>query len=58
MSEKEQKRREEQEPREIELPPVGYQPTKAELEEEMDMPGLSFDQIRNVLSKPVRIVRE
>ena len=32
------KRRKRIQPREIELPPIGYQPSKAELEEEVRLP--------------------
>ena len=33
-------------PVEVDMKPSSYQPSKAELEEEIDMPGWSFDQVR------------
>ena len=41
MSKQTRKRRAAKEPRTLPLPPPGYQPSKAELEEEIDMPGPS-----------------
>ena len=52
------KRRAAQEPRTLPLPPPGYQPSKAELEEEVDMPGLSDDEARERFFRPFRFVRE
>lgn len=45
-------------PVEIELPPRGYKPTKAELEEEFDMPGASMERIRKAFFRPVRVKRK
>lgn len=45
-------------PREINLVPTPYQPSKAELEEEFDMPGWSLDQMRENLLGPVKIVHD
>lgn len=44
-------------PREITLPPRGYQPSRAELREEFDMPGASLETVRKAFFKPV-VVRE
>lgn len=45
------------EPRPLELAPTDYQPSKAELEEEFDMPGMSMDEVREAFRRPFRIVR-
>ena len=45
-------------PREITLPPKDYQPSKAELEQEFDMPGMSEKRLRETFLRPFRIVRE
>ena len=42
------------EPSPLPEPPEGYQPTKAELEEEFDMPGLSLEQAREFFMRPFR----
>ena len=39
-------------PREIDLPPRDYQPSKAELEEEIDMPEADMDTIRAAFGRP------
>ena len=44
-------------PREIAIPPKDYQPSKAEMEEGFDMPGMSDDQVREAFFRPFRIVR-
>ena len=44
-------------PREIVLPPSDYQPTKAELEQEFDMPGADMETIRRAFFRPTKIVR-
>ena len=36
------------------MPPKGYQPSKAELEEEIDMPGMSDKQLRDTFFRPFR----
>ena len=46
------------EPRTVTLPPKDYQPSKAELEEEIDMPGMSDEEIRRTFFRPFKIVRE
>ena len=46
MSKSRPKRRAAQEPQTLPLPPKDYQPRKAELEEEFDMPGLSYEEAR------------
>ena len=45
------------EPTPLKLAPTDYQPSKAELEEEFDMPGMSMDEVREVFRRPFRIVR-
>ena len=52
------KRRPAQEPRTLPLPPPGYQPSKAELEEEFDMPGLTDEEARRRFFRPFRFERE
>ena len=44
-------------PRTLELAPTDYRPSKAELEEEFDMPGMTMDEVRGVFRRPFRIVR-
>ena len=46
------------EPVTVTLPPKDYQPSKAELEEEFDMPGMSEQEIRETFFRPLRIVRQ
>ena len=46
------------EPRTVALPPNDYQPSKAELEEEIDMPGMSDEELRRSFFRPVKFVRE
>lgn len=45
-------------PVELVLKPSSYQPSKAEMEEEFDMPGLSLDEIRAAFFRPFAIRRE
>lgn len=52
------KRHAAEEPRTLPLPPPGYQPSKAELEEEIDMPGLSDEEVRETFFRPFRFERE
>lgn len=52
------KRRADQEPRTLPLPPPGYQPSKAEIEEEFDMPGLTDEQVRETFFRPFRFKRK
>ena len=40
------------------LPKKDYQPTKAEMEEEVDMPGMSEDQVRLAFFRPFRFLRK
>ena len=44
--------------RDLHMPPKGYQPSKAELDEEIDMPGMSDKQLRDTFFRPFRIVRQ
>ena len=39
------------------LPPKGYQPSKAEMEEEIDMPSMSDKQVRETFFRPFRFVK-
>ena len=57
MSKQTRKRRPAQEPRTLPLPPPGYQPSRAELEEKFDMPGLTDEQVRETFFRPFKIVR-
>ena len=45
------------EPRDLPMPPDGYQPSKEEQEEEIDMPGMSEQQLRDTFFRPFRVVR-
>ncbi len=45
-------------PKKVVLPPKDYQPSKAELEEEHDMPGMSDEELRRTFFRPVNFVRE
>ena len=46
------------EEREITLPPRDYQPTKAESEQEYDMPGADIVTVRNAFFRRVRVREE
>ena len=46
------------EPKTLTLPPKDYQPTKAELEEEFDMPGMTDEEIQRTFFRPFKIVRD
>ncbi len=37
----------------VELKPPDYQPTKAEKEEELDMPGASLETVRRAFFRPL-----
>jgi len=39
-------------PVEVDMKPSSYQPSKAEMEEEIDMPGWSRDQVRETFMRP------
>ena len=49
------KRRELPVPREIDMPPRDYQPSKAEREEECDMPGADLETVRRAFFRPIRV---
>jgi len=51
----EEKRSTVEQPTDIELQPPTYQPKKVELEEEQDMPGWSFEQVKATFFKPFRV---
>ena len=40
------------------LPPKDYQPSKADTEEEIDMPGMSDKQVREMFFRPFNFTRE
>ena len=42
----------------ITLPPQSYQPTKAQMEEEYDMPGASLGKLQRAFFRPVKVLRE
>ena len=46
------------EEREITLPPRDYQPTKAETEQEIDMPGADIVTVRRAFFRRVRVKEE
>ena len=46
-----------QEARTIELAPSDYQPSKAELEEEIPLPGASVEEVRRAFFRPFKIRR-
>lgn len=45
-------------PTDIELKPSTYQPTKAEQEEEQDMPEWSLEKVRAAFMRPFRVKSE
>ena len=46
------------EPRTITLPGQDFQPRKADMEAEYDMPGASLDTIRSAFFRPINVERE
>ena len=46
------------EKREITLPPRDYQPTKAETEREIDMPGAEIRTVRNAFFRRIKVKEE
>jgi len=52
------KKPEKPQPREVRVKPATYQPSKAELEEEFDMPGWSPSQLRKNVLGPVKLVAD
>ena len=44
--------------RTIAMPQRGYQPSKAEKEEAIDMPGADMETVRNAVFRPVKINRK
>ena len=51
--EKTKRRKKLPEGRTVKMPDRGYQPRKAELEEEFDMPGASLKTVRSAFFRPV-----
>ena len=45
-------------PQTVTLPPSGYQPSKAEMEEEIDMPDMDDDQIRETFFRQFKFTRK
>ena len=45
-------------PRDIPLPSNEYQPSKADMEAETDMPGMSDDELRRTFFRPFNFVRD
>lgn len=54
----EAKRQELLEPRTVTLPPDDYQPRKAAMEQEFDMPGASEETVRRAFFRPIQVNRE
>jgi len=46
------------EPRTITVKDSQYQPRKAELEEEIDMPGMSEEELRDTFFRPFKVKTE
>ena len=46
------------EPRTIDLPRRDYQPSKAELEEEIDLPKASLKTVRSAFFRPFNIIHK
>ena len=44
-------------PRPVYIKPSTHQPSKAELEEEIDMPAMDDEKIRRTFFRPVRLIR-
>lgn len=47
-----------QKPRDLKLKPSDYQPTRTELREEHDMPGMPDKKIRDSFFRPFNIVKK
>ena len=58
MSDEPRERQEISEPVTITLLGTDFQPSKADMEEEFDMPGMSLDEIRAMFFRPFRVLRE
>lgn len=58
MKAEQPKKQEIPEPRPLKLKPRNYQPSKAELEEEIDMPGMTEDELREAFMRPFEITEE
>lgn len=46
------------EPRTIKLPGNDYQPRKAEMEREYDMPGADMETLRSAFFRPINVERQ
>lgn len=58
MSEKSRRRLSKPNPREVLIKPATYQPSRAELREEHDMPGWSRKRMRKSLLGPIKLVSD
>lgn len=58
MSDKPRERQEMLAPETITLPGREFEPSKADMGQECDMPGLSLDEIRATFFQPFRVLRE
>ncbi|MXW87391.1 MAG: hypothetical protein F4Z55_16455 [Boseongicola sp. SB0667_bin_21] len=58
MKKKPSKRQPLPKPVTITMPPATFQPRKADMDREYDMPGASVEQIRRAFFRPVKILRE
>ena len=58
MAEKKRRRRKVPEPRQLPVSPIGHQPSKAELEETVDMPGMTRAELRRAFFRPFDFKRE
>lgn len=45
-------------PKKVTLPPTDYQPSKAEFEEEIDIPSMSVKRMHEAFFRPFQFVRE
>ena len=52
------KRKSTRETRTMKIPDRKYQPSRAELREEIDMPGLTLKQVRAAFMRPFRFVQD
>ena len=58
MSKPKRRRQRVRRPIDVLLPSNEYQPSKAEMEAETDMPGMSDAKLRRTFFQPVRFVRD
>lgn len=58
MADKDKQRQKLLEPHTITLPGRNFQPRKADMEREYDMPGADMETIRSAFFRPVNVERE